>query len=328
MKKLIIKIGIIFFIVFTLQIIIYFAEGGSKHVYPDKIESVYEIIKSEPDIIYFGDSVVTSCDVADKNKKTLPEMLEEILKNKKVGAIENSAYHPEVFYAVCKNIVSRGAGVETVVIPINLRSFSTEWDMKPEYQFREDIAFFTYDSLLFRVFYEPFTVFKVFDLTPVSEEDYKRTPVYNGDIMAGRVKDFEDKERYNKYSEENMKNKLTFFYLYKLSEKHRKMKALISLAKLLNKTSVNAVFYLTPVDYETGDKFMGSQFSSRIKKNAYVVVSLLNEAGADVIDLSRSLPKDAFDLSERQYCNEHLNEKGRKFVARQVARRIKQLEVR
>lgn len=328
MKKLVIKIGILFLTIFILQITLYFAEGGSKHIYSKKIKSVYSAIHSRPDIIYFGDSVITSVSSSDKNKKTLPEMLAGMIKNKKVEAVENAAYHSEVFYAVCRYMVSRGMLAETVVVPINLRSFSPEWDIKPGYQFAEDIAFFKYDSLLFRSFYKPLAVFKVFDLTPVSEDEYNQTPVYNGDALAGKVMDFDDKKRYERYSDENMKNKLIFFYLYKLSEKHRKVKALVSLSNLLKGTSANVVFYLTPVDYETGDKFMGVQFSRRIHDNADVIMTLLKETGAGVIDLSRSLPSSAFDLTDRHYCNEHLNEKGRKFVAEQIALQIKQQAVK
>lgn len=365
MKKFVIKIGVLFLTIFILQIALYFAEGGSKHTYSKKIKSVYSVIQSRPDIIYFGDSVVTSYSNSDSNKKTLPEMLGDILKNeapctdvtsgrgikrnsaeatpfihrrnvggilakanKKVGAVENAAYHSEVFYAVCRYMVSIKIIPEAIVIPINLRSFSPEWDMKPGYQFVEDIAFFKYDSMLFRSFYKPLAVFKVIDLAPVSEAEYRQTPVYDGDTVVGKVKDFDDKKRYEKYSDENMKNKLIFFYMYKLSPEHRKVKALVSMANSLKGTSVTAVFYLTPVDYETGDKFMGPRFSRRISENTGLIVSLLRAAGADVLDLSRSLPSGSFDMSGRQYCNEHLNEKGRKFVAEQVAGRIKLLSAK
>jgi hypothetical protein len=222
-----------------------------------------------------------------------------------------------LYYPMCRYMKKNGYRPKVIIVPINMRSFSPEWDRNPNYQFEEEKNCLAYDSFLFRLFYRAFQVFKLND-RKISWEDYEKTPVYDGKIPAGSVKDYINitKDPDN----ENMKKKLLFFYMSSLLDNHRKIVSLKKIAKLYKNTDTKVIFYITPIDYLTGVKYLGSRFKEQLEENVSVIKSALLKEGYPVTDMSVSLDSDAF--SWNYWPNEHLNEKGRSFLAAALKKQI------
>jgi dienelactone hydrolase len=81
---------------------------------------------------------------------------------------------------------------------------------------------------------------------------------------------------------------------------------------------VEILFYITPINYQQGKRFMGSAFSASLAENAGLVTSLLTDGTAStVLDLS-------FDLEAYAFLDmEHLWEAGKVYVAEQLATTLK-----
>jgi hypothetical protein len=148
------------------------------------------------------------------------------------------------------------------------------------------------------------------------------TPVFNRYQQVGTVKDFINKS-YLKYSEKNIKNIILFYYMYGLLPQHRKVISLVETAKLLEENNIKGIFYFTPIDWETGEKYFPGEFAKRLNQNIQLIVSLMPKKGIELLNLSMDLKSDFFYWT--LYPNEHMTQQGRLYVAEQLCNKIKNL---
>ena len=283
---------------------------------PWSVGSLIVYKKLNIEIIYFCDSVLGHVDKDDQCKDNLLVMLGKMLPQYSVKAVASGAYGPDLYYPMCKYMIKNNYHPKVIIVPVNLRSFSSEWDKNPNYQFEEEKNCLAYDSFLFRLFYRAFQVFKLNE-RKVSWNDYENSPVYDGNVFAGYVKDYINLKGAN---DENMKKKLIFFYMSSISDKHRKIVSLKKIAQLYKNSNTKIIFYITPLDYQTGEKYLGSRFKETVQENASVIKSVLQKEGYSVIDMSVSLDSDVFSWTG--WPNEHLKYEGRSFLAKMLKERI------
>ncbi|MFA5261688.1 MAG: hypothetical protein WC450_10710, partial [Candidatus Omnitrophota bacterium] len=82
---------------------------------------------------------------------------------------------------------------------------------------------------------------------------------------------------------------------------------------------IEPVFYITPVDYQTGVRYVGPGFTDQVEKNVAFIQRALSAEGVQALDLSRSLGTKDFSWPDDEppviYPNEHLKLRGRIFIA-------------
>jgi len=279
--------------------------------------------KEKTDIIYFGDSSDTNYDNKDLDKRSISQMLQEILPDYSMTSISHPAYAADIFLDFCKNMIKQKYYPKVVIIPINMRSFSLSWDKNPGWQFEQEKTILK-NKLLFMFF----KTIEVFDknnkrFNEITQGEFENMEVFNGEKAAGIVKDFE-KHEFRNYSEENMKNSILYFYMFSLKNDHRKLNSLAEMKKILLENNIKPVFYITSIDYETGERYFTGEFTERLKNNVETIKSALEEDNFKVLDLSMDLKTNFF--TQEKYPNEHLNEKGRKYVAEKIGEMIKKDE--
>ncbi len=283
---------------------------------PNEIKILDVFMRNKADIVYFGDSTINWAAKSDVNEESMPGLLQRLLPSSRVAKITHSSYQPAVYEAYAQYIVRKGYHPKYVIIPINLRIFSPEWDFQPLWQFEKEKWTLAIKDTFWMRFYRPLAVFKFFD-PRISRFDYEQTDVYDGEQLIGKVHDY-DNHTYQTMSDVNMKNKLRFRYMYPLSVEHRKIRALVHTAELLKSAGIEPVFYITPVDWQTMQKFLGAASVDRIAKNVGLINLALQKQGVVPLDLSRSLPTAEFSWREDGegpfYPNEHLRLRGRMFV--------------
>jgi hypothetical protein len=113
--------------------------------------------------------------------------------------------------------------------------------------------------------------------------------------------------------------------MYSLKKEHRKFKSMLNVVDILHKHNIMILFYITPIDYQAIEKFVGNQSRKILLENIRTIKSSLLEKNIKVIDLAFELGTKSFTYGF--YPNEHLKEKGRKFVAQQLSKSIKSLQL-
>jgi hypothetical protein len=190
-----------------------------------------------------------------------------------------------------------------------MRSFSPEWDKNPHYQFVKQKIML--EGGLRLAFYQPLRVLK-YTFNGVSRKEYFNTPVFNGNKEIGKIKHMH-----------GIKNQFILKYMYPPG--HRKIKALVNIARLLSRHKINAFFYFTPIDYRAGERHLDGQFTGRLKENIAFITSMLKNTGYNfhLLDLSLDLKSRYFAWQPKGSVNEHLNQEGRRYVAKKLAETYK-----
>ena len=321
-KIFLIKGTILFAVVLIVQALLsnYFPEQID---FPSQIDSLDDGLNKNTDIFLFGDSVINWYDKKDTCKDSIASMISKKLDSYTLTAITHPSYHMDVYAAYAHYIATQSKRPKLVIISINMRSFSPSWDLNPGMQFESIVRMLTYGNIfLVRMVYRPLQVFKLNLFkqdNEITEHDFANTPVYNGPVKVGLVKDFIG-ARFAKYSEENMRKKIIFYYMNTITVRHRKFQSMLDIVNAFKLKDIPVLFYITPVDYQTGEKYFPGTFKKHVEKNARGITRAFISRNIPILDLSLALGTDHFTWD--MYPNEHLNEKGRMFVADQLVNTI------
>jgi hypothetical protein len=327
MKPFLLKLAILLPALLVLQLLVGF-------LYPMEIPP--EIIQFEQHLadgvetLYFGDSTVWY----PRGTQTTPAILQEYLTDRTVGEVSHAAYGLDLYLHYVQALVRYSAGhddhPELVIIPINMHSFSPEWDQRPEYQFTLEKRILDLGVTWSRLLGRPLTVFGGYD-SPITSETFLNTDIYSDTTVVGKVADFEaalgnarleEKENarfvyYQTLPEEGLlENVVIYYYMTPLTAEHRKVQAMLSIAELLQAADIELLYYITPVDAEVGDVYLGESFRRRFDANKAVILDLLAERNVPVLDLSYDL--EPFYFSD----TEHLQQEGKQYIAQALVAQI------
>jgi len=323
LNRFIFKLLLILLVLLLLQCVFYLILPQE---FPAIVNMLSKELQKENDIVGFGDSSVYFHAKEDDIDKSIFKILSGFYPQLSLHEFNSPAYHLDLYENMIRFFIAEHKNVKILIIPINMRSFSPQWNMNPGYQFEEEnIAMKNYNNWIFRVFYKPLAVFKLF-LPKIKDHDYNNAIVYNGDKAVGRVKEFLSRRYSDWKSEKYIKDKFIFHYMYSLGKEHRKISSMLRINKMAKLNNINVIFYVTPIDYESGNKAVGPEFQRRINDNVSVIKKIASKEGFDIIDLSLTLKASYFswrtDLKGDFSPNEHLIDKGRLFVANKLKEKI------
>ncbi len=277
-----------------------------------------ETLSGPVEILHFGDSVLGSTARGDRDLRGITPMLRERLPSRSIGEIANQAFDLEVFEAFLARLSREPRRPAVVLIPINLRTFSPVWEMAPPYQFRS-MKFrlhhgdFAADTLL-----GPLSALKLYSLNPVSERQYRSTPVLRGERKTGTVGDFMIPDGRGD-PERRTADLFALNYLHPIRDDHRKLKSIRAIVAHCRAAGMRPIFYVTPLDVETGTRRIGTEFGETVIRHRSILRESLEALGLPLLDLAADLDASQFDWSESASPNEHLKEAGRKYVAERLA---------
>ena len=91
------------------------------------------------DCLVFGDSVMVRVSNHDFDRRALGDMIYDRLAPSRVVVIARSAYHPLIFELLLKVVQTQPFGpAQAIVLPINIRCFSPQWNFHPAWQLNEE----------------------------------------------------------------------------------------------------------------------------------------------------------------------------------------------
>ncbi|MFA5830738.1 MAG: hypothetical protein WC878_02805 [Candidatus Paceibacterota bacterium] len=311
MKSFFIKLTILFLSFFFLQAVVY-----NFICPPPELSVVNDRLKNHYRFLYYGDSVIDTFSPYDNDVATISEMASRKEPKILLGNVSHPGYHATVYEEMTDYIARSSNKPEAIVVEINLRSFSPEWDMKPEYQFPKEKFLYTIRPAFLGAFYNPLAVLRIINVAPISGKKSLNTPVYNGTVQVGTVADFEG-DKFDTVTPENIKAKLIYHYMFDLSPDHRKLVSLKKMLAIAKKAEIKTYVYITPIDYQMGQKYIGKDFETQTAKNIAMICKIVREENRPCLDLSHSVSHEGFYYET--YPNEHLNEIGRNLVAEKVS---------
>jgi len=304
---------------------------GGKYDILARIVRDFDRAHSCSDVVFLGDSTVLGVSNEDQDRRSTAEMLAADLSGKaRVLELSHGAYHMAIYYHMVNTFRVTRQQPRLVIIPINMRSFSPQWYLRPAWEFMPEIRLLRryYSGKGLRLRYRKAKV----------EEGYEKTCVQYPMTRLRTIGEFEELRLNHPDSstqqERRRRELFIYFFLYPISESHPllvKLREMVELAQMLR---IRILFYVTPINMEAAIRSVGQEFERYFSMNAKVVMDTLTKEkcvfvkdtyreGNDLgdnwtacMDYSRALGSDCFFHSRS--IDEHLNEKGRRCISKGI----------
>ena len=277
-----------------------------------------------PEVLFFADSVGFHVGPCDTDLRGIGEMLSDELSGTPIAALIKPGYHAGLFHEGFRRALRAGFRGHAVAVEVSLRSFSALWLRNPKNQYWRDWLVLRYgDRPLAGPLLRPFFGLKgLTELRRVEDYLYERLPLTRIDGLTELAGPLADRLRVWR-GPERLEENVTWKYAFRLEGDNPLLAELGWFAEDLRAAGMTGVFFLTPVDMETLDDVLGAERSRLVRENAATVAAVLEAHGAVTLDLTGALPSSEFVWRSDGYPNEHLCERGRRFVAAAIAERLR-----
>jgi hypothetical protein len=296
-----------------------------------KLHEYFNSERSNPDGLLLGDSVTERISWHDTNKATLAQILTAALSDTySVGSVSYSAFNAKIYSYFIEALQVMKRRPKFVVLPVNMRSFSPQWDLEPSWQFDTEI------NLISKFISDPRRipdyVPEEHDLT-VQYERFDSTPVQYPLSELKRIGHFRLVISGKPTSAEQRDFRLTqlfvFHYAFALHQNHRNLVYLKKSIHSLQKMKIHGVLYVTPINIESGRKYAGDRFVESVRSNMSAVENVVADASAlgsvSFFNFGELFPPNFF--FHKDETTEHLNQDGRKRLASLLADQIRKLNL-
>jgi hypothetical protein len=269
----------------------------------------------KPDVLMFGDSVVERVSRHDQDRRTLGAIV-EATSTRRVKVISRSAFNPTLA-AYLMRVLARLSVPEVLILPVNIRTFSPQWDLNPAWAFLQERSAIEAwlgnpeapipairDVIATSDFYDRF------ESTPVSYELSKLSTI-GAFLSVVRSSPLDEDSR-----RQRSREILVFHYGHRLESCHRRLLDLAYAAESAKRLGIKPVIYVTPLNLMAAARHGGQSLVEIIRANIELIRATLAETGIELHDLSSAIPADGF--FHEDLATEHLCEKGRVQLASRI----------
>jgi hypothetical protein len=288
--------------------------------FPEK-ETLDRFLAKKTDILFFGDSTLATYSASDRCRKSIDEFLQDRTTAMTVGGVSHGGYHAQLYEDFCGYVIGKGPARRptTCILPINLRSFGPSWHLSPSYAFaKERLILRTGNNVVARSLVKPLCIFKGTEFLDFTEAKAPSECFSDGADPIGTL---------DEINAGGVDIKIRSNYTVPIAKDHPKLLAFRRISKSLKAAGIEPIVYLTPIDRRFCENRIGVARAAKIDDNIAFLKDQLAQDGIAALDLAFALDSDAF-IQEETRPTEHLNERGRAFVAARIAHRLNQAGAR
>lgn len=272
------------------------------------------IIKSKADIVLFGDSVMERVSRHDEDRRTLGEMISQQLAPQSVLTLSRSAHNPDIYLPLLRAMKKVRHRPKTIIIPINLRSFSPQWERSPDWSFEQEKAII---ARYLRWRWSKIPAVSDVYLDASRHADFDEQEV---DFELSPFKTIGEFRRLirSEPSPERSASIFIFHYTHRLSRSNPRLQSLKECVAIAQAIARQVLLYVTPINSKALERFVGEQATAIVQDNVATIREVLDNQ--TVLDWSCAAAENHF-FSE-DLATEHLNEAGRKSLADLVVSKL------
>lgn len=291
-------------------------------------------VKENDDIIYLGESSNHSFCASDTDQRAISEMIDDMLPGHKVGKLSKDACHAGVYYDILRNIPRKNP-VKTVIVTVNLRSFSSEWIYSDlEKPLQKEQIFMKKAPALYKRMLLAFKAYAHWSederqklVREGLEEQTLKLPYYfpyhNASEWDHAIGSQDHLFNGQKVSMDTIV--LTCHYIkdfaYQLDDENPRIKDFDRIVKLCKRRGWKLVFHILADNMDQIKTLAGPDLEFLMKQNAQYIVNRYAPKGVTVVN-NQYMVRDR-DFFEREFPTEHYNQTGRRIVAEMVVEGIR-----
>lgn len=292
-------------------------------------------VKDSTDIIYLGESSNHACSETDVDKRCISDMIDDLMPDHRVGRMSKNACHAGVYYDMIRNIPRKNP-VKTVIVTVNMRSFSSEWiysELETPLQ-KEQLMMKKAPALYKRAL----LAFKAYDhWTPAERDNVVRQGLKDQTLHLPYFFPYKNASDWDhaiaaqdylfngqKVSRDTIE--LTCHYIkdfaYQLDEKNPRIKDLDKIARLCKRRGWNLVFNILADNMDQIKTLAGPDLEYLMRHNAEYIIKRYEPNGVIVVN-NQYMVRDK-DFFDRTFPTEHYNQYGKKVIADAIVERLKE----
>lgn len=291
-------------------------------------------VKENDDIIYLGESSNHSFCASDTDQRAISEMIDDMLPGHKVGKLSKDACHAGVYYDILRNIPRKNP-VKTVIVTVNLRSFSSEWIYSDlEKPLQKEQIFMKKAPALYKRMLLAFKAYAHWSederqklVREGLEEQTLKLPYYfpyhNASEWDHAIGSQDHLFNGQKVSMDTIV--LTCHYIkdfaYQLDDENPRIKDFDRIVKLCKRRGWKLVFHILADNMDQIKTLAGPDLEFLMKRNAQYIINRYAPKGVTVVN-NQYMVRDR-DFFEREFPTEHYNQTGRRIVAEMVVEGIR-----
>ncbi len=290
-------------------------------------EILFDLNDHPVDIALFGDSVIRNYSACEAETDGIDDYLERF-SGRSVLSLEHNAYASHQFARFMELFSVTAYKPRVVVIPINMRVFSSGWGDNPAWRFEADMHYVS--VLAGDLGAVPKFALARLDASSDRASSYLDSTVeaagrHYGTLreLYGRAEgmplDLECRETEEPYREK-LSAAFAANYVYELGTDSPLIADIVDAISQAERRGVLPLVYITPINYEDGVRYVDDEFAGILRRNVDVVEDVLTRSGVKYINMAMDLP--AGDFADKGCACEHLTARGRKYVARRLAEEI------
>lgn len=274
-----------------------------------------------PPVLVLGDSVMERVSWHDTDTRTLGRMIADACQPVRVCVAARRSYHPVLFQALLDLLARLPGRPAQIVLPVNLRCFSPQWNLNPIWQFGEELRRIQGLPSDRAAAFSPLKALAPEDL-PGPWAEFHALPLDMPGLDSRNMGEFyrlSKKQRIE--GEEGRPRTAELFrvhYQYSLDDSHRQLRALAGIRDAAAALGSRLLVYLTPVNHRSGTLHAGAPWEQTLLSHAAKVRQIFEgHQGVDFHDWSRRFGPEAFFHANDP--TEHLAEAARKDLSSSLA---------
>ncbi len=329
-KKILLKLLMLVLLLGVLDIVYYFT------LYQKDIDencSLMELSQRATegvDIVYLGESSNFSCAKTDTDRRYICMMIEDLLPGHHVGNLTKGACHAGVYYDIMRNI-PRKSDVKTVIVTVNMRSFTSEWIYSNlETALRKERIMMKRAPALYRRLLLDFKVY------PVWTEEERSALIIDGfekqtftlphSVPYHNANEWDHAFAQNGTlhngvhpSEDSIALACHHIkhFACQLDENNPRIKDFDNIVKLCKRRGWQPVFNILAENVDQIDTLCGPDLMVLLEQNVQYIKDRYEPQGVMVVNNLRAV-RDC-DFSDRDFPTEHYTQTGRLAIAKNVA---------
>lgn len=282
--------------------------------------------KQQIDVLYFGDSSIRFAGSRDTNKTGI-DLLFQAKSGLTVCTIANPGFSAVIYSEYVRLLDKTKYKPKLVIIPINLRSFTGSSIRRPALNFPLKQIYIRYKRSG-QIELSDYLKYRFLGLEEQLTENWKKQQVLldgkslgthnyiRGKSLIADSLDYAPKREY--LYAEKLALKFKYHYMTQIRPDDAMLTYLDEIINYFRGKGIPILFYLTPINFQDGKKYVGEAFKIRTEENIVTIENFMKSKNIKFLNLATSLAPSAF--IDKRDVFEHYNTDGRSFIAGEVAK--------